>query len=339
MVTADGMVLAFPQSSPSICERMSDTSTIAATAAPPGPAPHAAVPRPLSDAVDLYAEGNSFSEQTWAGPGIEALFGKDGFDFKDVLDIVNPLQHLPVVGTAHRALTGDTLEPGPRLLGGALYGGVGGFISALVNAVYEDETGKDIGATVLALFTDDKAPGPAVATAAVAGAAAKTDAPTPDTASAIKSAGPTPTAPSPLAIAGHAKSPGLPLSMPAAQDDDPTAALIRAQIAVPPTSRSDLAGLPPMTRSPLLAMAGNKSLPNQFPRKTAPASALKHAGADAATASPGDNAVARPAPSVTPDAKTASEPAPDVAAMMMRALDKYETLMKSRTAPSISSEI
>ena len=30
------------------------------------------------------------------------------FSFHDLLDIVNPLQHLPVIGTIYRAITGDT---------------------------------------------------------------------------------------------------------------------------------------------------------------------------------------------------------------------------------------
>jgi len=51
------------------------------------------------------------------------LFGDDGLSFKDVLDLVNPLQHIPVVGNVYRELTGDTLAPGIRVAGGALFGG------------------------------------------------------------------------------------------------------------------------------------------------------------------------------------------------------------------------
>ena len=38
-------------------------------------------------------------------------FGPDGFTFLDMLDIINPLQHIPVVSTLYRAITGDTIEP------------------------------------------------------------------------------------------------------------------------------------------------------------------------------------------------------------------------------------
>lgn len=53
----------------------------------------------------------------------DRLFGDDGFGFRDVLDLVNPLQHIPIVGNVYRELTGDTLAPGIRVAGGALFGG------------------------------------------------------------------------------------------------------------------------------------------------------------------------------------------------------------------------
>ncbi|MBT5013959.1 MAG: hypothetical protein HON02_05865, partial [Rhodospirillaceae bacterium] len=34
-------------------------------------------------------------------------FGADGFTFLDFLDIINPLQHIPVVGSLYRDMTGD----------------------------------------------------------------------------------------------------------------------------------------------------------------------------------------------------------------------------------------
>ncbi|MSQ67469.1 MAG: hypothetical protein EXR83_04655 [Gammaproteobacteria bacterium] len=60
------------------------------------------------------------------------LFGKDGLTFADVLDVVNPLQHIPLVSTLYRRLTGDAIDPAMQLAGGALYGGpVGVALSAL----------------------------------------------------------------------------------------------------------------------------------------------------------------------------------------------------------------
>src|SRR5258707_9667346 len=80
------------------------------------------------------------------------LFGEEGFTFKDALDIINPLQQLPIIGSIYRELTGDTLKPGARLIGGAIYGlGITGVISAALNNAVEYETGKDLGGTALAL--------------------------------------------------------------------------------------------------------------------------------------------------------------------------------------------
>lgn len=82
-------------------------------------------------------------------------FGDDGFTFFDVLDVINPLQHIPVVSTLYRELTGDDLAPFSRLAGGTLFGGPFGLAGAIVNMAVEDTTGKDIGGNVLAMFTGD----------------------------------------------------------------------------------------------------------------------------------------------------------------------------------------
>jgi len=82
-----------------------------------------------------------------------SLFGDNGFGFHDVLDAINPLQHIPIISTLYRAITGDKIDVAPRLIGGAIYGGFFGFLSEAVNAAVEDSTGHDIGENVrLALF-------------------------------------------------------------------------------------------------------------------------------------------------------------------------------------------
>lgn len=92
-----------------------------------------------------------------------ALFGEDGFTFADLLDIVNPLQHIPIIGTIYRRITGDTLDPGARLAGGALFGGPIGVAVAGLNAALEDATGRDAGEHVLALFDGAEASSSTVA--------------------------------------------------------------------------------------------------------------------------------------------------------------------------------
>jgi hypothetical protein len=73
------------------------------------------------------------------------------FQFRDVVDIINPLQHIPLVGTAYRNLTGDELHPMSQIIGGALYGGPVGAITGTANAITKVQTGKDIGDHALEL--------------------------------------------------------------------------------------------------------------------------------------------------------------------------------------------
>src|ERR1700761_6538336 len=82
------------------------------------------------------------------------------FTFHDFLSIINPLQHLPVIGTLYRAITGDTISAPERIAGDTLYGGIWGAVSSIADTAFEALTGKDVGDTVLALFTGshDKAP-------------------------------------------------------------------------------------------------------------------------------------------------------------------------------------
>ena len=76
------------------------------------------------------------------------------FSFDDFLDIVNPLQHLPVVGTLYRKLTGDKIGTPEKIVGDGLYGGVWGLVSSVADTLFEDATGKNFGDTVLAFASD-----------------------------------------------------------------------------------------------------------------------------------------------------------------------------------------
>jgi hypothetical protein len=99
------------------------------------------------------------------------FFGEDGFTFGDFLDLINPLQHLPVISTIYRAISGDEISQGSRILGGAIFGGPIGLASAVANAAVEQATGKDIGALALSIFDSDETDaGDPPATAIAAGA-------------------------------------------------------------------------------------------------------------------------------------------------------------------------
>ncbi len=71
--------------------------------------------------------------------------------FDQLLDIINPLQHIPVVSTVYRALSGDQIAGPARLIGGALFGGPVGLATATANLLLEDATGNDLAGHALAL--------------------------------------------------------------------------------------------------------------------------------------------------------------------------------------------
>ena len=97
---------------------------------------------------------------------------ESGLTFDDLVDIVNPLQHLPVVSTLYRAITGDQIKTFPKIAGDTLYGGVMGFAGSMADTIFEKITGKSFGDTVLAKVEDLFSPSSAGATpTAIASAA------------------------------------------------------------------------------------------------------------------------------------------------------------------------
>ncbi|OAN50297.1 hypothetical protein A6A04_02545 [Paramagnetospirillum marisnigri] len=120
--------------------------------------------------------------------------GDDEPSFWDFLDVINPLQHIPLVNDLYREATGDKIGVGARLAGGALFGGPIGLIGSALNAVLEEATGHDAGGHLIALFKDDSPTKDAPTTAI---AAAPTDAKT------------KPEAPQQLAQATETTKPGV----------------------------------------------------------------------------------------------------------------------------------
>lgn len=89
--------------------------------------------------------------------------GKDGPTFDDFLDIINPLQHIPIISSIYRELTGDRISPGARVIGDGLIFGPIGAAFAVANVVLSEISGRDVGEHVIALLKD--APGDIPATA------------------------------------------------------------------------------------------------------------------------------------------------------------------------------
>jgi len=86
------------------------------------------------------------------------LWGQKGFQFHDLLDAINPLQHLPVISTVYRWITGDSIGNIPRIVGDAIYGGIPGMVSGLFGVLLKEETGKDVGEHVVATLFGDSTP-------------------------------------------------------------------------------------------------------------------------------------------------------------------------------------
>ena len=134
-----------------------------------------------ANALSWDGEGRRVSGGALA-PDLPAAPGEE-FTFSDFLSVINPLQHIPVVSSIYRWVTGDTIKPVARVVGGALYGGPMGLATAAFNAIVEQVKGSDLGAQALALVTPDSQTPAAKAApqmAATEPAKDETSAPTPD---------------------------------------------------------------------------------------------------------------------------------------------------------------
>jgi len=78
---------------------------------------------------------------------------KMSLGFKDLVDVINPLQHLPLVRNIYQAVTGDNdMKPAMKFVGDTLYGGPMGAISSGVDAIIKQASGKDMLETVVGWF-------------------------------------------------------------------------------------------------------------------------------------------------------------------------------------------
>ena len=93
-------------------------------------------------------------------PGSRKLFFGDDekFGWDDLADLVNPLQHIPIVAQIYRAVTGDQINGAAELLG-ALPFGPSSFLTSVADLAVRESTGKDMGSNVVAmLFGHDNTP-------------------------------------------------------------------------------------------------------------------------------------------------------------------------------------
>ncbi len=102
---------------------------------------------------------NSKLSNAYAPNNLQPKVAKqDAFQFKDVVDVVNPLHHIPIVGSIYREMTNDTIHPVSQIIGGGLYGGPVGAVTGTANAITQVQTGKDISAHAMDLVSFKKKP-------------------------------------------------------------------------------------------------------------------------------------------------------------------------------------
>ncbi len=115
---------------------------------------------PLRGRLTPY-EGGAFSPASGEISGgnakaAENSASENGFSFAGLLDMINPLQHIPVVSSLYRRLTGDEITPMGRVAGNTLFFGAIGLAGALVDTILEKATGKDAGGHVLTAVLGEK---------------------------------------------------------------------------------------------------------------------------------------------------------------------------------------
>lgn len=279
------------------------------------------------------------------------LWANGEASFQDLLDTINPLQHLPIVSTIYGWITGNhNMGDVPRIAGDALYGGPMGALSGLFNALIKEETGKDLGEHAVALVIGDRS-GTAVATAPADASAAPADAANASSPSGAASTGPagaTPaTTPAPSSVptaaasapAASAATPPVRAPTQPVAPDHPPIPLFRSPTPVagtnapaPASSRND-----PTARNFLAQTAARERQLYQSGTPTDSGRVL-HSQPVALMVPPGSlpnggRPRLQPASAVAPaNGPTPASPNPDapvdISQKMLDALDKYMTLQQ-----------
>ncbi|CAO3414504.1 hypothetical protein [Azospirillum argentinense] len=300
-----------------------------------------------------------------AAPPLTAMESRDSPDryeaeaemsFGDFLDIINPLQHIPIVNTIYREITGDTIKPSSKVIGGILFGGPLGGMASIANAVVEQAQGKDIGGQIMASlgFDGDAAAGhPPAGTSGATAVAALPD-------SAAGTSAPAAAAAAPTAQPARTVTAELP------DAKRPTAPPHGVGAAVSGSGRDGLTDTPhpsrmpardtPLANSMMARYAAAKPHPSTvgFAATAAPSGAPKAGEAQATTAQPAaatgaaagaanasTNASAQA--NATPAAANSNAFAPVTPDMlsetMMRNLAKYEQGRRAAQAPAPSLRV
>jgi hypothetical protein len=276
----------------------------------------------MSDIAAVAPSSTNTNQEPTAASGDAKMWSGLSFKgvLKDVLDTINPLQHLPLIGSVYRYLTGDEPSGGARIAGDTLYGGPIGLAVGVVSTMMLDKDGHDLGERALAsVFGPSPAGDHDTAVAASPPADPKTA-----TTSAT-------TPPQPL-MSGQAPAPAA--AAEAAQPRNP-APLATALYRSPPPALTPEQGFALQNAQYQRQFANNRSpsgapLPNNRPVPLELSSNLLPATPPAALRMPSRPPAplaATVAPATAAPAQGAAAPNP-IAQKMMDALDKYERMKK-----------
>lgn len=95
-----------------------------------------------------YENPQSTYAQSFQNYMIDSVPEEKAYGFGDMVDMINPLHHLPIIGTIYRNITGDDINPASKVIGGTLFGGGMGMASSIANVIAEEETGSDINSMI-----------------------------------------------------------------------------------------------------------------------------------------------------------------------------------------------
>jgi len=284
----------------------------------------------------------------WAG---------SSFSFHDLLDVINPLQHIPIVAPIYRAITGDKIGNVARIVGDGLYGGPLGAASGALDVAVKEVTGKDIGENVID-FVEGKSDKdtPASATGAAQAEAAHANTGAAESASTPSGAyGRLPGAAGPAGLSSSGAgtpNPNVPVNLPFFPQASPqlpsfgnstTSGMLAAAAPVTPldvaeaqrnqgpTSQAKPDPVPqpeaPLSLKPL----GGSS--NFIPIDTSPAGIMKMK-AVSAVHNTAPVPLELPAGAIIPKTAAASSPPVDFSAKMREGLDKYNALLAQKAKQS-----
>lgn len=104
--------------------------------------------REVPTRIDVRPEAESGKDRDF--------FGGDGLTFRDVVDAVNPLNHIPIISDLFASATGHKASTASKLVGGTLLGGPIGFAASLATVIFENSTGRSPAQAVYAAVTGEE---------------------------------------------------------------------------------------------------------------------------------------------------------------------------------------